>query len=231
MSGGSSLFDRPSRPPGEAEGQHAGSEWEATAYRWRPHREVTDHMRAVDAAGAHFRIVTAWDRPADAARADAVALWTEHGLLGADVRRERADQLVSLAYDGDRLAGVTSVAIQRIDLLRGNFAMFRDFVAPAYRRRMLAAVLLSHSRAIIDHWSALNPDAGVLGLAAVVEGAALREPARLPRWTNAGLDLAGWLPDGRQLRVAWFDHGQVEGIDRWLDARSQPGASGPQSES
>ena len=200
----SSLGDRPSRPPADA-----GEAWEATAYRWRPHRELTGHMDLVDRVGAEFRLVTAWDREADAARADAVALWHERGLLAGEAAEARARQLVTLAYDGDRLAGVSTVEIGWIEQLRGRFAFFRDLVHPDYRRRQLAAVIVAHSRSILDLWAERNPDIGLCGLAAIVEGQALREPARLPCWTNAGLNLVGWLDDGRQLRVSWFDHARV----------------------
>jgi hypothetical protein len=186
-------------------------EWEAEAYRWRPHSMISARTEAVDAAGAPFLLRTLWRRDDRAAMADAKALWAALQVLPPEVDADaRAAELVSAAYRDGALRGVATASIARITHLLGDFAFVRVLVVPEERRAHLSGVLISHARAILDRWSAANPDAGLLGIALLIEAAELDARARIARWENSGTIFAGYL--GRtQLRVGFFDHATVAG--------------------
>ena len=142
---------------------------------------------------------------------DAIAFWQRLDILPPDVKpAERAKELAAAAYQDGRLVGVSTVSLHRYEPLRGRFAFYRCAVEPEQRRTLAATALTAFARDRIEQWSAEHPEERVLGLAAIVESTELVQRQRYPVWENSRLNLAGYLADGRQLRVAWFAHARVE---------------------
>ena len=158
--------------------------------------------------GADLR--PAWRRGDKTIEADAIAFWARMNILPAGVDpAARARELAAVAYEGGRLVAVSTAAIARYEPLRASFAFYRCAVDPSQRRSLLATAITAFTRDVVEAWAAEHPEEGVAGLAAIIESPDLVARQRAPLWPNTRLNLAGFTPDGRQVRIAWFDHYRV----------------------
>ena len=154
---------------------------------------------------------SAWHREEPDLARDAMEFWQRLGILPPDVTPEdRARELAACAYRGGRLVGVTTATISPYPPLRARFAFMRVAVAPEERRSLASTALSVFTRDILERWSAEHPEQRVLGMAAIIESADLRQRQRDPVWENTRLNLVGFLGDGRQVRVAWFAHARYD---------------------
>lgn len=162
-------------------------------------------------AAPEFDIRPAWRLGDAAIEADAIAFWKRLGLLPPDVPpAARAKELAAVAYRDGQLAGVMTAAIQRIDFLRARFAMIRGAIDPAWRRSYAVSALGGASRDLIERWAETHPEERVAGIGAVVETRQFDAFQKKPVWPNTRLAVAGYTPDGRQIRIAWFDHFRLD---------------------
>ncbi|HYD13245.1 MAG TPA: hypothetical protein VEC11_10395 [Allosphingosinicella sp.] len=153
-----------------------------------------------------FELRPAWRLRNPRIEADAIAFWRRLELLPPDVAPgQRAAELVAVAYRGERLAGVQTAAIEPVEQVRARLAMLRGAVDPDFRRSHVALALTLYSRDLLERWSRDNPGERIAGLGACVEGEELAERSRQPYWPQTRFILAGYGPDGRQLRISWFD--------------------------
>ena len=153
----------------------------------------------------------AWRRGDEAIERDAIAFWNRLAILPPGVApATRARELAVAAYAGDTLVGVTTASLGRIEWLRGRFAFLRCAVDPAHRRGRLAMALTIQTRDIIEAWAAEHPEERLLGLAGVVETPLLQDRLREPVWPTTRFTLVGHRADGRQVRVAWFEHARLD---------------------
>lgn len=158
-----------------------------------------------------YDLRTAWQRSDPQIERDAIAFWRKTSILPPEVRPEdRASELVAVAYGDERVVGVATAQVAVIKTLHGKFAGYRCAVDPDFRRRGLALALTVFSRDLLEQWSLDHPEEKVLGLAAIVESPDLAGRLRDPIWAETRLNLAHFLPNGRQLRVAWFAHARVD---------------------
>jgi hypothetical protein len=156
------------------------------------------------APGYEFR--SAWRSGDPAIEADAIAFWERLRLLPQGVSpEERARQLVAAAYKDGQLAGVLSAKIELLQQVRARFAMIRIAVDPAHRRAYVSRALTLASYDLLHRWGAAHPDERLAGIAAFIESRELADYGRRPYWPETKFILAGFLPDGRQLRIAWFE--------------------------
>lgn len=143
--------------------------------------------------------------------ADAIAFWERLHILPADVKPEdRAKELIAVVYKDARVVGVHTATIERVEQVRTRLAMLRSAVEPDYRRTRVSWALTLYSRALLERWSRDNPHERLGGLGAILESAQLAERAREPYWPQTRFILAGFLPDGRQLRISWFEDFRVD---------------------
>ncbi len=153
----------------------------------------------------------AWRRDEPEITRDSIAFWERLGILPPDVTPEdRARELAAAAYRDGRLVGVTTATISPYPPLRARFAFLRTAVDADERRRLTSTALSVFTREVIEQWSAEHPEERVFGLAAIIESEQLRQRRRDPIWENTRLNLAGFLGDGRQVRVAWFAHARYD---------------------
>jgi hypothetical protein len=149
----------------------------------------------------------AWRRGDPEIERDAIAFWNRLGLLPASVRpEERARELIAAAYLGGELIAVSTATIELIDFLGARFAVLRGATDPAHRRSRAQLALAVPSRRVLEEWALAHPEEKLAGGIAAVDAADWGEFARLPVWPESALTLIGYLPDGRQIRAAWFDH-------------------------
>ena len=149
---------------------------------------------------------TAWRRDDPGQAEQARAFW--EGLLPAAERERRVSELCCMAYEGDRLVGVSTAYPMAYPQVKARLFTYRCAIAPDFRRHELAKRITGRSIAILRDWVADNPGEDTLGVAAVIQAAELQGMALRPLWPDHGMDLnlACYLASGEQLRVAWFPH-------------------------
>jgi hypothetical protein len=153
----------------------------------------------------------AWRLGDAAIEADAIAFWRQLDILPANVEpKQRAKELVAAAYRDGVLIGVTTAVLDRIESLRGRFAIFRAAVDPGHRRTHAAIALVVYTRDLLERWAADHPGERIAGLAGVIENREIAARLKEPYWPVSRLGLVGHMPDGRQIRVAWFKEGRVD---------------------
>ena len=155
---------------------------------------------------AGLAIRPAWRRGHAALEADAVAFWNRLGILPRGIRaEERAKELVAVAYRGDAIVGVITAQLVVLDQVRARLAMIRAAVDTDLRRTHLAFALMLDARAMLEQWSRANPDERLAGLGAVIEAPELRAREVQPFWPLSRFGVIGYAPNGRQIRVSWFE--------------------------
>lgn len=137
---------------------------------------------------------------------DAVAFWRRLGNLPADVTpEERATEAVVAAYQGGRMIGVATAALEVLPQVRARLAMMRASVDPEFRRGHVSAAMGISARALLESWSADNPEECLAGIGGIVESPDLAIVQRMPYWPWPRMNLIGFTADGRQIRVSWFE--------------------------
>lgn len=158
-----------------------------------------------------FELRPAWRLNDPRIEADAVTFWNHLGILPAGVAPEqRAKELIAVVYKDDRIVGVHSASIERVNQVRARLAMLRSAVDPDYRRTHISMALTLYSRTLLERWSSENPHERLAGLGAILESQQLAERGKQPYWPQTRFILAAFLQDGRQFRVSWFEDFRLE---------------------
>lgn len=161
------------------------------------------------AAGYDLR--PAWRLGDSRIEADAIAFWRRLDILPGNVKpEERARELAAAAYKDGRIVGVTTAALARLEQVRARFAMLRGAVDPEHRRSRVGFALAFYTRELIERWSMDNPEERVAGLGAVIESPDLVALQKQPFWPMSRFCLIGFTPEGRQVRVSWFEHFRLD---------------------
>jgi hypothetical protein len=147
----------------------------------------------------------AWRLDDAALEADATDFWNRTGILPKGTTPEaRLKELVAIAYRDGVSIGVLTAKVGRLDQVRARLAFMRGAVDPEHRRSHIGFVLFLFGRALLERWSVEHPEERLAGLGAFVESRELAERARKPFGKPTGLGVVGFMPDGRQIRVFWF---------------------------
>jgi len=157
------------------------------------------------------RLVDAWQRNDAKVVEDAKAFWRKLQALPANVSvDERARELCAVAYIGDEVVGVSTMALRHSQLVRCRLGFFRCLVSPAHPDRRIGRRLTVYSRRLLSDWSKEHPEEKVLGMAAILEAPGFDRLGKRPRWPLSGLALVGYMPDGKQIRLTWFEHARLD---------------------
>ena len=171
---------------------------------------MSDEPSPAGAADA-IEIRPAWRRDDAAIEADAIAFWKRLKLLPpGESGEKRAKELIAAAYRGDQLIAVSTATIEWFEHLRARFAVLRGATDPEHRRARAQLALAVPSRELLERWALDHPEERLAGGIAFVETAEWGEFARLPVWPESELTFIGHTTDGRQVRVAWFDHYRLD---------------------
>ena len=137
-----------------------------------------------------------------------VGFWLGNGALDDAAARRRLPEVVCVlrSSSGD-VVGVNSVFADAVDLLGGRrFWVYRSFLLPAAR----AAWDAMASAAFRALAAGFDPEArGPLGLCAPIADRELLDRLPEAQWQDPPLLYAGYLDDGRQLRVGYFEGARV----------------------
>lgn len=138
---------------------------------------------------------------------EVLSFWSGRGALEGDAAHERLAQVVCLLLDGNEIAGVNSAFEARVPLLGNrNFWVYRMLVAPEVepqaRASMVAAAYDELAREFVD-------GSGPIGVCMQID-----DPSKFPHdreafWPDIGMLYAGYLPDGRQLRIRYFEGARI----------------------
>ena len=151
-----------------------------------------------------IRYVSGWRQRDPKIEADVVAVWREQGILPPGTApEERARQICAVAYDGNKVCGISTVEIAPYAPLRNKrFGFLRVFTLPDYSQQTVAIGLATECREILRAWSIANPAERLAGMAAVYQSPKL---GHYPIG-ESGLTLIGYTREGYQMRVIWFNH-------------------------
>ncbi len=156
---------------------------------------------------SEISILPAWRRYNRKFELDAIALWERLGQLpSGDKPDDRAKQLMTVAYDGDRLVGVTTAFIEFYPPVREKLAFYRILLEPDFRGKNLMPLLVQEAFRVIERWSKEHPVEQVAGLGSVRQSAHLTENFRSPYGRSIGAVTIGYSDDGDRVSVRWFDH-------------------------
>ena len=137
-----------------------------------------------------------------------VSFWVDNGALGeAGARRRLAEVVCVLRSSSGSIVGVNSAYEDAVALLGGRrFWVYRSFLLPAARAAWDAMVHAAF-RALAAGFDPERP--GPIGLCAPIADRELLERRPEAEWQDPRLLYAGYLDDGRQLRVAYFEGARV----------------------
>jgi hypothetical protein len=159
------------------------------------------------ASGEDFDVRIAWRRDDPRIEADAIALWTETGILPAEVSPEkRAKEIVVAVYSGDRLAALATAVPEQVGFLRSRMFVLRSMTAPDFRRSHAQVLLTLPVKHTLEAWAAAHPEEQVAGVIGFVQPGAWGDLFRMPVAGPWPLTLIAYTHDGQQVRAAWFDH-------------------------
>jgi hypothetical protein len=136
-----------------------------------------------------------------------MALWAKHGALEGEEARQRLSEIVCVALgeDGD-VIGVNSARAEELPPVRRRFWRYRSFI-PGGGEELGAAMFRTAFDALAEGFDPDGP--GPVGLALVVTDRDEIERRTEAVWPVEELFYAGYLPDGRQLRLRYFWNAKI----------------------
>jgi hypothetical protein len=150
-----------------------------------------------------FEFRDVWRKNDGKAEADIVALWQRLNILPAGVNPlARAKELCVAAYDGDRLAAVTTATIDTLQVVRTRMVFLRALVAPEYRAKKVVVPLTLETHEVLSRYALAYPDQKHGGTVAIVTS----NPGIYKPIGSAHMVLIGYTARNEPVTVRWFDH-------------------------
>lgn len=140
------------------------------------------------------------------ARAEQIlGFWAERGALKGDAARSRLGEVVCVLLDGsDSVIGVNSVYADEVEPLGGRrLWMYRSLLESDAAAEAERAMIDAAHGALAEEFVA--GAGGPIGLCALLSDPEIIERNPETIWPGTGMLYAGYLPDGRQIRVGWFE--------------------------
>ena len=148
-------------------------------------------------------IEVARGRMSDSLAASLLRFWASTGALDEASARQRLPQVVCVLRDaGGRIVGSSSVFPDVVPLVGGRrFWVYRSFLLPS-AAGAFDALLAATFRALEEEFDPAG--AGPIGLCLLIGDGALMQRRPEAEWSDPRLFYAGYLADGRQVRVGYF---------------------------
>jgi hypothetical protein len=144
-----------------------------------------------------------WQQSDARAEADVIALWQRLDILPAGVNpQSRAKELCVAAYDGDRLAAVTTATVDTLQVVRTRMLFLRALVAPEYRSKKVVVPLTLETHEALSRYALAHPDQRLGGTVAVVTS----RPGIYKPIGSAHMVLIGYTARNEPVTLRWFDH-------------------------
>ena len=134
--------------------------------------------------------------------------WSEHGALPEEEGRKRLEEVVCvLIGEAGEVLGVNSAFAAAVDLLGGRrFWVYRSYLLPAAAEADAAMINAAFS-ALEAEFDPTDEDP--IGLCVPLADPAEIAARRDVVWPETELMLAGYLEDGRQLRIRYFEGARI----------------------
>lgn len=168
-------------------------------------------LRLIVRSMSEIAYKSAWLKKDPVIERDTLAFWQASNLLPKNaLPADRLRELCTVAYDGGRLIAVSTAKITEMDFLRSRIAMWRCSIAPDMRGKHISTEMGRVSRQVLEEWSLAHPEERVMGMGTAVQTANLDQKKKRPIWKASGLTFVGYSNQGQQIRIAWFDHAEIE---------------------
>jgi hypothetical protein len=136
-----------------------------------------------------------------------ITFWAEQGALVGDDARRRLPEVVCVLRDGARVAGACSVRAAEVPLIGGRrFWVYRSLLpgngsahGPAMIRETFGALAAEFD----------GEPGSPIGLCVLIGDAAERRRRPEAEWFDPHMVYAGYLDDGRQVRIGYFDDASI----------------------
>jgi hypothetical protein len=135
---------------------------------------------------------------------EALAFWERHGALSDDEARRRLPELVCVLRDDDgAIAGASSVHPAEVPLIASRrFWIYRNLL-PGDAVEQGPAMITSTFNALAAEFD--GRPGSPIGLCVLIADAAERHRRPEAEWSDPRMIYAGYLDDGRQVRLAYFE--------------------------
>jgi hypothetical protein len=140
--------------------------------------------------------------------ADVLAFWSEHGVLSEAKAAQRLGEVVCVLRDSAGVVvGVNSAYESRIPLFGDRRLWIYRMLLPGEAADSYMPMLAAAHGALESEFDPEGDDP--LGLCLFVADAEVmrRHPEAI--WPDGGMIHAGYLPDGRQIRIGYFEGARV----------------------
>lgn len=136
-----------------------------------------------------------------------IALWSHHDALPDDAAPGRLREVVALVIDDrDDVAGACSAVAEAVGLIGGRrFWAYRRFLAPGVPDEVDHQLLV----AAYDALGVDRSDDDPVGLCWLVDDHEVMRRNPEAVWPASQMLYAGYLPDGRQARIRYFDGARI----------------------
>lgn len=156
------------------------------------------------ASSPAFSFATGWQSLVDADAEALRAFWRSEGAFTDDAQiDQRLPQVICLARDGDRVAGVCTAVALTPPTFGQPMYYFRVFIGKQWRRTRLVGLMWLRARDILETFARTN-DFPCIGILVELENSGFREKGRRPVWTGLDLTYVGKSPRGLETRVYFF---------------------------
>jgi hypothetical protein len=144
----------------------------------------------------------------DTLKNEIIDFWLDHGALtSCEEAEERAEQVFCLGRDREsgKIEGVGSVFEKFNQRLENSFYYYRSFVAPAYRRSLMATGLILHTRDHLEDAFTKGQQRENIGMIVEVENEFLKQHRNQAVWPYSKFVYIGKNGRGDHVRVYYFD--------------------------
>jgi len=138
--------------------------------------------------------------------------WLAEGAFSDDAQISlRLPQVICLARDGDRVAGVCTAMTVTPPTFGQPMYYFRVFIGKSWRSTRLVGTMWLRARDILEHFARAN-DFPCIGILVELENAGFREKGRRPVWPGLDLTYIGRSPRGLETRIHYFRGARLKDI-------------------
>jgi hypothetical protein len=160
------------------------------------------HRRLVGDPGPQIEVAqAAQDGPL---REEVLEFWRDRVGFSGEAAERRLGEVVCVLRDEGRVAGVSSVYAANVEVLAGwRFWIFRCLLAEGLDDSLSGLISATFNALDGVH----TTDRGEpVGLCVLLDPAQRRHVSPAAEWSDPRMISAGYLPDGRQIRIAYFSN-------------------------
>src|SRR3954447_7155315 len=141
---------------------------------------------------------------------DVLALWAREGVVADAAAQRRIDQVHLVAVAGEnKIAGVSSIYLDRSERLRMDMWNYRTFVPSGHRHSSVGAQLLFGNIEVLERRFRSGEDSRAQGILFDLENEDVMRGLNTAVWPLTGYTFIGENPLGAHTRVRYFEGARV----------------------